>query len=264
MKFFLWACTKRQTCELALPGWHPGLPIPPSGPKDQQCRHFAQTQLPPGPQGVFGSTTSSAMLLRHLQGLTLQLAALALALARRLPHAAVGSSPLSSPATLSHHLRQRLALQSLTDSLALQSQALVLTHHLPQTVFCSSLPSFPATLLRHLPQGLTLHARILWALEALVGLVVLVLVPVPVQSLHLPHAAFGSSPTASPAMLSRPLLQVLTLQWLVDPLPLLASALALVLLLVLMHHLPRPSSPATLLHLHPQVLLQSRVLRSAL
>jgi hypothetical protein len=47
------------------------------------------------------------------------------------PHAAVGSSPLSSPATLSHHLRQRLALQSLTDSLALQSQALVLTHHLP-------------------------------------------------------------------------------------------------------------------------------------
>lgn len=54
----------------------------------------------------------------------------------------------------------------------------------PQTVFCSSLPSFPATLLRHLPQGLTLHARILWALEALVGLVVLVLVPV--QSLHLP------------------------------------------------------------------------------
>jgi uncharacterized membrane protein len=39
-------------------------------------------------------------------------------------------------------------------------------------------------------------------------------------------------------MLSRPLLQVLTLQWLVDPLPLLASALALVLLLVLTHHLP--------------------------
>ena len=41
---------------------------------------------PSPPQGVFGSTTSSAMLLRHLQGLTLQqLAALALALARRLP-----------------------------------------------------------------------------------------------------------------------------------------------------------------------------------
>lgn len=52
----------------------------------------------------------------------------------------------------------------------------------PHAAFCSSLPSFPATLLRHLPQGLTLHARILWALEALVGLVVLV----PVQSLHLP------------------------------------------------------------------------------
>ena len=190
------------------------------------------------------------------------------------PHAAVGSSPLSSPATLSHHLRQRLALQSLTDSqpLALQSQALVLTHHLPSeevkakisqvskpateakegdkkgsatcvirksgrlatiagspgtvwapspqplvlpqrgmflvctdflrtktplrlrphAAFCSSLPSFPATLLRHLPQGLTLHARILWALEALVGLVL-----VPVQSLHLPSNKKGKQPKFS-------------------------------------------------------------------